>query len=105
VKYGVLHHQTNQPRRDGTLDRYAAFQYVLAESAESLLAVFRLPGAKPRRVIPVSNIQPALQYQLTWLGDNRVQTMAGTDLVNGLFCDDLPEPGAVLIVIRALTHA
>jgi hypothetical protein len=64
-----------------------------------------LPGAKPRRVIPVSNIQPALQYQLTWLGDNRVQTMAGADLINGLYCDDLPEPGAVMILIRAIRPA
>jgi alpha-galactosidase len=105
VKYGVLHLQTNQPRRDGTLDRYAAFQYVLADSAESLLAVFRLPGAKPRRVIPVTAIEPELQYELTWLGDNRVQIIAGADLVNGLHCDDLPEPGAVMILIRAIRPA
>jgi hypothetical protein len=44
-------------------------------------------------------------YQLTWLGDNRVQIVAGVDIVNGLSCDDLPEPGAVLIVIRPFVHA
>ena len=78
---------------------------MLADSAESLLAIFRLPGAKPRRVIPVTAIETELQYQLTWLGDNRVQTMAGADLVNGLYCDDLPEPGAVMILIRAIRSA
>jgi hypothetical protein len=53
----------------------------------------------------VTAIEPELQYQLTWLGDNRVQIMAGADLVNGLYCDDLPEPGAVMILIRAIRSA
>jgi hypothetical protein len=56
-------------------------------------------------VIPVTAIEPELQYELTWLGDNRVQIIAGADLVNGLHCDDLPEPGAVMILIRAIRPA
>lgn len=105
VKDATYYHLTNQPRRDGTLERYAAFQYVRAAANESLLAIFRMPGAKKARRIPVLAVDEAQTYCLTWLGENRQRIIAGSELRDGLWCDDLSEPGSALIHMTCVSRA
>lgn len=90
---------TNQPRRDGTLERYAAFAYHDDAVGDLLIAVFRMPGAKPKRRIWIPGIDPTKRYRCIWLGDNRVIELTGSQLSHGLLVDDLAEPGSALIHI------
>jgi alpha-galactosidase len=102
VRTAQLHRLTNQPRRDGTLDRYAGFQYIDHTAGDMLVAFFRLPGAKPKRRFWLHGIDPLRSYRCTWLGDNRVATIPGAVIAAGWMVDDLGEPGSALIHIQTL---
>jgi alpha-galactosidase len=102
VRTAQLHRLTNQPRRDGTLDRYAGFQYIDHTAGDMLVALFRLPGAKPKRRFWLHGIDPLRSYRCTWLGDNRVATIPGAVIAAGWMVDDLGEPGSALIHIQTL---
>ena len=60
VRTAQLHRLTNQPRRDGTLDRYAGFQYIDQSAGAMLVALFRPPGATPKRRSRLPGIAPPL---------------------------------------------
>jgi alpha-galactosidase len=102
VRTAQLHRLTNQPRRDGTLDRYAGFQYIDHTAGDMLVALFRLPGAKPKRRFWLHGIDPLRSYRCTWLGDNRVAVVPGAVIAAGWMFDDLGEPGSALIHIQTL---
>ena len=93
---------TNQPRRNGTLDRYAGFQYVDNQAGDMLVALFRLPGAKPTRHFWLHNIDANRNYRCTWLGDNRVEVISGATIAAGWMFDARTEPGSALILLEPL---
>lgn len=103
VARATMHRLTNQPRRDGTLDRYAGFQYVLPGAHRMLIALFRLPGAKPQRRFYLHDIDATATYRCTWLADNRTLLISGADLHAGLLVSDLSEPGSALILCERST--
>ena len=102
VRSARMFRLTNQPRRDGTLDRYAAFQYIDDTHGDMLVAIFRLPGAKPKRRFWLHHIDANRHYRCTWLGDNRVEIVSGSTIAAGWMFADLAEPGSALVLVEPL---
>ena len=101
VREADFYRLTAQPRRFGRGERWAAFQYAMPNDSEHLVAVFRLPGGTPERTLRLYRLNPAREYTLTWLQSNRTDRRRGANLLaNGLRCDDLPEEGSALILLR-----
>ncbi len=101
VREGGLYRLTEQPRRNGGGDRWAAFQYVLPDASEHVVAVFRLPGGAPTRTFRLYELDPERVYDVTWLLTDRTERRRGADLIaHGLTCDDLPEEGSALLLLR-----
>ncbi|MDP9314770.1 MAG: alpha-galactosidase [Chloroflexota bacterium] len=92
---------TDQPGRDGGGDRWSAFQYVLPDAAEHLVAVFRLPGGEAHRTLRLYHIEAERIYDVVWLLTDRAEQWRGADLLaQGLRCDDLAEQGSMLLLLR-----
>jgi alpha-galactosidase len=70
---------TDQPRRFGQGERWAAFQYRMPGGDEHLLAIFRLPGGEAGRAVRMRHLDPAREYALTWLGEERAAKRRGAD--------------------------
>ncbi len=95
---GVLYRLTDQPRRDGSGDRWCAFQYSLA--GEHLLFVFRLPGAEPDRTLLLRDLDPAGQYRLTIVDDDGERWSRGSDLMHeGISVDWLQQEDSTIITL------
>lgn len=91
---------TTQPRRDGSGDRWAAFQYALPDGAEHLLFVFRMPGGEPQRAFGLRELEPQRVYTVEWVGEGRRETHTGAALMSaGLTFGDLAEEGSALLRI------
>jgi alpha-galactosidase len=96
-----LYRLTEQPRRNGGGDRWAAFQYVLPDAAEHFVAMFRLPGGDPTRTFRLYQLDAEHTYEVRWLLTDRTEHRRGADLItHGLACDDLPEEGSALLLLR-----
>jgi len=98
VKQADLYRLTEQPRRNGDGDRWAAFQYSMPDRSEHLLFVFRMPGAERQRHIRLHDLESERAYKIEGLeGELRLE-MSGKDLMeNGLLFTDLGEPGSALL--------
>ena len=81
VRAADLYHLTEQPRRSGDGDRWCAFQYSLAESAEHLLFVFRLPDARSQRTIRLKNLEPNHIYQIEGFEEEHFPLTSGHNLM------------------------
>jgi alpha-galactosidase len=62
VREADLYRLTAQPQRDGSGERWCAFQYSLPDHSEHLLFVFRLPGAEAERRVVLTNLSPERLY-------------------------------------------
>ncbi|MBE2267959.1 MAG: alpha-galactosidase [Anaerolinea sp.] len=103
VKEADVYRLTGQPERDGGGDRWSAFQYRLPDQSESLLFVFRLPGAEPVRQICLQGLNPALTYRVIGYEGEDMGAARGNDLMQtGLRFDHLPEEGSALLRILPL---
>jgi alpha-galactosidase len=101
VREGDLYRLTEQPRRDGTGERWAAFQHSLPDKSEHLLFVFRLPGAEAQRAIRLLDLEPECEYSIVGLEGERAQTATGHDLMlDGIWFTDLLEEDSALLRIR-----
>ncbi len=101
VRDADFYRLTGQPLRDGSGDRWAAFQYVMPGANEHLVAVFRLPGGAATRALRLYALDAARDYTITWLLTDRREHRRGADLIaQGLICDDLPEEGSALLLVR-----
>lgn len=100
VREADLLRLTEQPRRFGEGERWAAFQYVIPGGAEHLLAVFRLPGGAPERAFALRALDPGRHYALSWLGEGREERLSGAALLAGALALALPEEGSALILLR-----
>lgn len=99
VQQGKMVHLTNQPRRNGTLDRYAGFQYIMPGAHEMLVALFRLPGAKPQRRFYLADINPNAVYDVTWLETQQTARIAGSTLRDGWLFAGAVTPASTLILL------
>lgn len=98
VSQGDLYRLTDQPRRSGSGERWAAFQYSLPDETENLLFVFRLPGSEARRAIRLQNLHPDRVYSIDGLEGEFHQQMTGSDLMNGeLVFDTLLEEDSIIL--------
>lgn len=101
VRVADFYRLTAQPRRDGSGERWAAFQYAIPDDAQHLVAVFRLPGGAPERTLHLYRLEPARVYTLTWLHSDRTEQRRGAQLIaDGLHINDLPEEGSALILLQ-----
>jgi alpha-galactosidase len=101
VREADFYRLTDQPRRWKRGERWAAFQYVLPDRTEHLLAVFRLPGGEEHRTIRLYEVDPEREYTLTWLLEDRTEQRRGSELIAaGLPCEGLPEEGSALVLLR-----
>jgi alpha-galactosidase len=102
VSAADLYRLTDQPRREGLGERWAAFQYVLPEKEDHLLFIFRLHGGEQERTIFLQMLNSEMTYTLTWLlENNRSEKRTGAELMNqGLFFGHLREEEAALIRIN-----
>ena len=94
VREADLYRLTDQPRRDGSGDRWCAFQYSLA--GEHLLFVFRLPGGEPERTIYLSGLKPDRAYRVEGFEGEALPEVKGQ---TGITFRDLPEEGSALLHI------
>ncbi len=96
VREAELYRLTDQPRRDGSGERWCAFQYRLPD--EHLLAVFRLPGADAGRSIRLSDLDPTRLYQLDDFDGGLRAAMLGRELMEtGITFSELREEQSALI--------
>lgn len=101
VRNGVMYRLTEQPLRDGRGDRWAGFQYAMPDGGEHLVAIFRLPGGAPYRALCLKHLQPDRRYTLSWIDSGQETQASGAELMaNGVQCDDLPEEGSALLLVR-----
>lgn len=100
IREADLYRLTDQPRRSGIGERWAAFQYSLPDADEHLLFVFRLPGGEKQRVIRMQNLQPERLYTLRGLeGEMEIQQQGENLMRDGLFIDFLNEEESLLLKI------
>jgi len=101
VREADMYHLTGQPLGEGRGDRWAGFQYRMPDGSEHLVAVFRLPGAEPLRVLRLKHLHPERIYTLLWVDSGQQTQASGAELMDtGLRFDDLPEEGSALVRIR-----
>jgi len=100
VKEANLYRLTEQPRRSGKGERWAAFQYSLSNVDEHLLFVFRLPGAEPERRIALQNLQPGRTYTVQGLeGEPGMQCSGNSLMGEGILFSTLDEEESMLLRI------
>jgi len=98
IKEADLYRLTDQPRRDGQGDRWAAFQYSLPDGSEHLLFVFRLPGGEPVRSVRLEDLELNRLYMVTGLEGEFSQQMTGRELMEtGLIFTNLGEEESALL--------
>jgi alpha-galactosidase len=102
VRTGTVHRLTGQPKREGRGDRWAGFQYALADGFEQLLFVFRLHGGEPERVLRLRALNPEAVYNVTALTEGATQQLTGSTLMeSGLRFTEIPEEGSEILLIAA----
>ncbi|MFN8528863.1 MAG: alpha-galactosidase [Anaerolineae bacterium] len=98
VKEADVYRLTQQPRRDGSGDGWAAFQYRLPDETESVLFVFRQPGAVATRTITLCDLQPNRVYRVVGFEGEDMGAHRGQDLMEtGLTFDSMPEESSTLL--------
>ncbi len=101
IQAGVLYRLTKQPQRDGTGERWCAFQYSLPAEDRHLLFVFRLPAAEPERRIRLFGLKPEGSYAIRGFEAEVDVRKSGVELMEaGLLLEDLPEEGSMLLSIN-----
>lgn len=96
VREADLYRLTGQPRRDGSGDRWCAFQYRLPD--ENLVFVFRLPGGEASRNIRLYDLQPDRLYRVVGFEGEDFGAQRGSDLMQtGICFDTLPQEGSALL--------
>ncbi len=100
IREADLYRLTDQPRRSGIGERWAAFQYSLPDADEHLLFVFRLPGGEKQRAIRLQNLQPERLYTLRGLeGEAEIHQPGESLMKDGLLIDFLDEEESQLLKI------
>lgn len=98
VKDGDLFRLTTQPMRNGSGDRWVAFQYSLQDRSEHLLFVFRLPGAGEARAIQMQDLQADHVYTIEGLEGEFSQQITGSALMeHGMMFSNLAEEESALL--------
>ena len=82
VREANLYRLTGQPQRDGSGERWTAFQYSLPDASEHLLFVFRLPGAEAERAIRLEKLEPGRMYRITGFDGEASFEMSGQQLID-----------------------
>jgi alpha-galactosidase len=100
VRSATLYRLTAQPQREGQGDRWAGFQYAMADGSEHLLFVFRLNGGEPERTLVLQDLDPDRVYTLSWLDAGVMEQRMGAALrEQGVRFGQLPEEGSEIIHI------
>jgi alpha-galactosidase len=100
VKKAELFRLTEQPRRNGQGDHWAAFQYRMPDGSENLLFVFRLPESEPVRAIALQGLEPDRTYVVKGFEGEDYGRHTGVELMkNGLVFGNLKEEESALLLL------
>jgi alpha-galactosidase len=100
VLEGDCYRLTAQPRRDGSGDRWCAFQYSLQVENRHLLFVFRLSGASSERPLRLPGLQAEKVYRITGFDGEAELHQSGRKLMEtGLLLKEIPEEGSRLLIL------
>jgi len=100
IKDADLYRLTSQPRRSGEGECWASFQYTLPTEDETLLFVFRLPGAEVERAIRLKALRPDTLYRVRGLEGEYQAHLSGRSLMDeGLLFSTLEEEESALLKI------
>lgn len=101
VRTADVYRLTDQPKRFGRGERWAAFQYRKPDGAEHLLFVFRLNGSRrAARTIELSALEPEARYTVTSLTRGTSSTATGAELTEHGLRFALKEEESELLLIR-----
>lgn len=81
VRTADVYRLTEQPKREGRGDRWAAFQYSIPESDEHLFYVFKLPGGEESRTFRLKRLDANAVYRLRSLGGGETRELSGSELM------------------------
>lgn len=100
VREADLYRLTDQPRRSGEGERWAAFQYSLPDQSEHLLFVFRMPGAERERAVRLLDLEPERVYSVDGLeGEFHLQMTGRALMEEGLAFTEMDEEESTLLKI------
>jgi alpha-galactosidase len=96
---GRFHRLSEQPKRAGGGCRWSVFQFVMPDRNQSLVFVFRLPGAGPEHTVRCVDLMPDGLYNVSWeQADNVVEQRTGRQLMDdGIRIRDLTEEGSLIL--------
>ncbi|MBS3933403.1 MAG: alpha-galactosidase [Truepera sp.] len=98
VREADLYRLTAQPQRDGSGERWCAFQYSLPADEEHLLFVFRLPGAEAERQVGLTNLSPERLYTIQGFEGEVFAPQRGAELMTqGIRFGGLPPESSWLL--------
>jgi alpha-galactosidase len=98
VREADLYRLSSQPKRDGSGERWCAFQYSLPDHSEHLLFVFRLPGSQEEKAIIPLNLQGERTYQISGFEGEQFPSRTGSQLMTqGIMFRDMPEESSWLL--------
>jgi alpha-galactosidase len=98
VREADVYRLTTQPKREGSGERWCAFQYSLPDHSEHLLFVFRLPGSQEEKAIVPLNLQPNRTYQVSGFEGEQFAPQTGSQLMSqGIVFSDMPEESSWLL--------
>ena len=103
VREADLFRLTDQPKRFGRGERWAAFQYAKPDGEEHLLFVFRLHGMQggASRSITLRSLDPAALYSLTSVDEDReLAVRTGAELMEEGLMFRLGEEESELVLVR-----
>ncbi len=96
---GRFYRLCEQPKRAGGGCRWSVFQFVMPDRNQSLVFVFRLPGAGPEHTVRCVDLIPDGLYSVAWdQADNVVEQRTGRQLMDdGIRIRDLTEEGSLIL--------
>lgn len=98
VREADLYRLGPQPRRDGSGERWCAFQYSLPDGSEHLLFAFRMPGSEAEWTIFPLGLEPGREYRVSGFEGEMFAPRSGTELMaQGLTLSGMPPESSWLL--------
>ena len=98
VREADIYRLSSQPRRDGSGERWCAFQYGLPDGLEHLLFAFRMPGSADAWTICPRGLESNREYYISGFEGETFTPRSGTELMQqGLILSGLPPESSWLL--------
>lgn len=102
VREADLYRLSSQPKRDGSGERWCAFQYSLPDGLEHLLFVFRMPGSKDTWTAFPQGLDLTRKYRIGGFENETFPIRSGAELMEqGLTLSGLPPESSWLLKLSS----